>query len=106
MVTIGHLTRATSYLPCYTRKSTSQLPVNNINSMDRLKLLSTTSSASKSGTDRTTKHTPELYIYIYCYDNIYLAVFYFITIILIITYLLFDGMFYNYVMHVNTCMNL
>src|SRR6218665_2080652 len=28
------------------------------------KLLSTTSSASKSGTDRTTKHTPELYIYI------------------------------------------
>jgi len=40
-----------------------------------LKLLSTTSSASKSGTDRTTKHTPELYIYIYCYDNIYLAVF-------------------------------
>src|SRR6218665_2453168 len=62
-------------LPCYTRKSTSQLPVNNINSMVRLKLLSTTSSASKSGRDRTTKQTPELYIYIYCYDNIYLAVF-------------------------------
>src|SRR6218665_2530824 len=80
-------------LPCYTRKSTSQLSVNNINSMDRLKLLSTTSSASKSGTDRTTKHTPEQYISS-CF-------FYFITIILIITYL-----FYNYVMHVNACMNL
>src|SRR6218665_3345557 len=64
-------------LPCYTRESTSHLPVNNINSMDRLKLLSTTSSASKSGTDRTTKHTPELYIYKYCYDNIYLATFFY-----------------------------
>src|SRR6218665_3565001 len=83
--TIGHLTRPTSYLPCYTRKSTSQLPVNNINSMDRLKLLSTTSSASKSGTDRTTKHTPELNIYRYIAMTIYISscFFYFITIILI-----------------------
>src|SRR6218665_4131999 len=66
-------------LPPYTRKSTSQLPVNNINSMDCLKLLSTTASASKSGTDGTTKHTTELYIY--CYDNIYLAALFFYTLL-------------------------
>jgi len=87
--------------PPYTRKSTSQLglPVNNINSMDRLKLLSTRFETpidqngmgrkrSKSGTDRTTKHTTELYIHVYCHDNIYLAALFFVTLLPLILILL------------------